>query len=139
MSLFSIRLRNLRKKYGERQETLAETLGISRSTLSGYERGVIVPPYEKISKIAQRYNVSVNYLMGQSDMENELDRKKVADTEPMDIGVQIQLMCDALANPFSAIRCNGVVMNADEKSRILPYIRNCCQKLNAIGNEREGD
>lgn len=133
MSLFSARLKNLRKTKGENQETVASFLGVQRTTYSGYERGVIVPPYEKIQKLADRYNVSVDYLMGQSNFENyEL---KVAPIP--DIAVQLKMISDELMSETSAIDCNGIRLGENEKKELLPFVNSCIKMLNIMTQYKE--
>jgi transcriptional regulator with XRE-family HTH domain len=47
------------------QADLAEAIGVQRQTISGYLNGLSSPDWEKLVKIANRYDVSVSYLVGQ--------------------------------------------------------------------------
>ena len=57
-----IRLINLRKVSGYTQWDVAEILNISRSTLSKYEKGIIIPNVENLIKLADLYKVSCDYI-----------------------------------------------------------------------------
>ncbi len=71
---FSERLKNLRKKVGLTQVDVAGKLGISQQAYASWERGVKKPTQENLVKIAQVLNVSVDYLVGNSDERtDELD------------------------------------------------------------------
>mgnify|MGYP000752062887 CR=1 FL=1 len=72
---FSERLKNLRKQAHLTQVDVAEKLGISQPAYASWERGVKRPTQENLVKIAQILNVSIDYLVGNSDgkKENELD------------------------------------------------------------------
>lgn len=71
---FSERLRELRKKENFTQVEVAEKLGISQPAYASWERGVKKPTQENLVKIAQVLNVSVDYLVGNSDYtEDKLD------------------------------------------------------------------
>ena len=71
---FSERLKELRKKANFTQVEVAEKLGISQPAYASWERGVKKPTQENLIKIAQILNVSVDYLVGNSDnIEDELD------------------------------------------------------------------
>lgn len=73
---FSERLKDLRKQAGLTQVNVAEKLGISQPAYASWERGVKKPTQENLVKIAQVLNVSVDYLVGNSDenlKEEELD------------------------------------------------------------------
>ena len=49
------------------QETLAEMLGVRQTTYSKYELGKINVPVEMLIKIADFYDVTLDYLVGRSD------------------------------------------------------------------------
>ena len=71
---FSERLKNLRKQAHLTQVDVAEKLGISQPAYASWERGAKKPTQENLIKIAQILNVSLDYLVGNSDStEDELD------------------------------------------------------------------
>lgn len=71
---FSERLKKLRKQAQFTQVDVAEKLGISQPAYASWERGVKKPTQENLIKIAQILNVSVDYLVGNSDnTDDELD------------------------------------------------------------------
>ena len=71
---FSERLKDLRKQAGLTQVGVAEKLGISQPAYASWERGVKKPTQDNLVKIAQTLNVSVEYLVGNSEEKiDELD------------------------------------------------------------------
>ena len=64
---FNIRLKELRIENGETQKELANAIEVGRTTISEYESGKIVPKQEGLLKIANHFNVSVDYLTGVSN------------------------------------------------------------------------
>lgn len=58
------RIRELREDSDKKQLELANYLGIQRNTYSDYERGKINIPLEQLIKIADFYDVSLDYLVG---------------------------------------------------------------------------
>lgn len=76
---FSERLKDLRKQAGLTQVDVAEKLGISQPAYASWERGAKKPTQENLVKIAQILNVSVDYLVGNSDEENT--NKELEDIE----------------------------------------------------------
>ena len=67
MSVFSDRLRDLRKETGKKQVALAEYLDVLPRTVRSYESGRLVPSFERLVKIADFFDVSADYLLGRSD------------------------------------------------------------------------
>ena len=64
--MFGSKLRDLRKREGLSQEELAKKLGVSKSTIGMYEQGQRKKPQsdEVLKKIADFFNVTLDYLMG---------------------------------------------------------------------------
>lgn len=73
---FAVRLKELRKQAHLTQVEFAKRLGIGQSSYADWERGKKKPTQENLVKIAQVLNVSIDYLVGNSDehlKEDELD------------------------------------------------------------------
>lgn len=62
-------IRNLRTDGGYTQKQIAAYLGISQNTYSQYEIGVLSYPVDALVKLADFYNVSVDYLLGRTDVK----------------------------------------------------------------------
>lgn len=56
-------LKILRKELGKTQEELGEIFGLSGASITGYETGKRFPDMETVIKMAQYFNVSVDYLL----------------------------------------------------------------------------
>lgn len=59
-----LRLRTLRKKQKLSQSAVGKRLGITRATVSSYERNVLSPSLEVLEKMALLYRTSVDYILG---------------------------------------------------------------------------
>ncbi|MCM1245210.1 MAG: helix-turn-helix domain-containing protein [Roseburia sp.] len=57
-------IRNLREDSDKKQQEIADYLHIKQTTYSKYELGKINIPIEIFIKLADYYNVSVDYLLG---------------------------------------------------------------------------
>lgn len=57
------RLRELRKKKGYTQLALQMKTGIEQALLSKFERGERVPPTETLIRLADFYEVSIDYIL----------------------------------------------------------------------------
>jgi bacteriophage CI repressor helix-turn-helix domain len=72
--VFAGRLKELRKEANLTQVELAKRLGIGQSSYADWERGKKKPTQENLVKIAQVLNVSIDYLVGNSEEKSdELD------------------------------------------------------------------
>ncbi len=65
------RIRFLRLKSGMKQEQLAQKILVSQSSLSGYENGKFEPDSKTLRKIADVFQVSVDYLLGGTEVSQE--------------------------------------------------------------------
>lgn len=61
-----LKIRDLRNLSGLSQKELAKNLSIPQNTFSQYETGKRVPDLETLKKIANYFNVTVDYLLGDS-------------------------------------------------------------------------
>lgn len=67
-SIFATRLRELIENTpNATQVQLAEVIGVSRQTVSQYANGISEPGYDALIKIANHFNVSLDYLLGRSE------------------------------------------------------------------------
>ena len=63
------RIRDLREDNDLTQQNIADELHINRRTYAAYENGVNSMTPETLIKIAKFYNVSVDYLLGLTDID----------------------------------------------------------------------
>ena len=64
MTIFSERIKRLRKNKGLKQQELAEILGIKRNTYSDWENGKTEPRFDNLVKLADLFDVSLDWLFG---------------------------------------------------------------------------
>ena len=91
--MFQERLKTLRLEAKLTQKELAEKLEIGQNTYSYWEKGIRKPVGENLNKLANFFNVSTDYLLGNSnikdqkkfdeDLEKSLDTFKSFDGKPM--------------------------------------------------------
>lgn len=75
--VFGERLHNLRKGRSLTQSELGKILNIKNTSISMYERNAVMPTSETLLKIAQFFNVSVDYLIGNSEQVNGPEKRSV--------------------------------------------------------------
>ena len=83
--MFSERLRDLRNEKGISQKELATALFVSQQTVAKWETDRSTPNPDMISKIAQYFEVSSDYLIGNSDF------KTTAASSPTDDDIKFAL------------------------------------------------
>lgn len=63
-------LKTLRKNSKKSQQEVCTSLNIEQSTLANYENDKRIPKIDILIKIANYYNVSVDYLLGRTENQN---------------------------------------------------------------------
>lgn len=76
------RLKYARDLVNKSQTQVSKDTGINNKTLSGYERGVSEPDLKTLKLLSDYYNVSLNYLLGNSDIKNPYNEERDTYTVP---------------------------------------------------------
>ena len=64
-------LKRLREANNLTQQQMADIFGIQRPTYSRYENGERQPDFDLLIEISKHFNVSVDYLLGNTDDKNQ--------------------------------------------------------------------
>lgn len=75
------RLIDIRQNHGYSQKYVALSIGVAPSIVSRWESGKKVPSRESVSKLADLYEVTIDYLMGRSDEEMPISADSLSDDE----------------------------------------------------------
>ena len=68
--MFTERLKSLRKEAGLTQKEIADHFKTSPQSYAQWEKGLRSPSKESLEKLAQFFNVSTDYLLGNSELKN---------------------------------------------------------------------
>ena len=87
MGNFQNIFRKLRTSSNLTQSALAEKIGISRSTIGMYETGAREPDFETLEKIADYFNVDIDFLLGRTNQTTMLPETigKYSKTHELDV------------------------------------------------------
>ena len=69
-NLLKKRLIEIRKENNVSQQSLCQKLNFKQTTYSGYENGHASIPLDKLFLFSKEFNVSIDYLMGRSNIKN---------------------------------------------------------------------
>ncbi|WP_426350253.1 cobalamin-dependent protein [Alloiococcus sp. CFN-8] len=82
MDTLSLRLKKLRLDKGYTQKKLADQLGVKQTAIANYEKALRVPDIDMLVKIADMFQVSLDFLYGRENPESFEDYyRKDIDTE----------------------------------------------------------
>lgn len=90
------RLKAERERRNWSQKFVAEKVGITNTVLSNYERNYRDPDTETLRKLADLYEVSVDYLLGR-DSKNDLP--ELTEKDKRDIKKDLESIINNLENP----------------------------------------
>lgn len=76
MATMGERIKQLRKEIGMTQTALAETLGVTKGTVSTWETNSRVPSFEALVKMSDLFMRSFDYIMGRSDDATPIAQNK---------------------------------------------------------------
>ena len=65
------KIKNLREKAGMTQTELADKLGLSKSVISAYEKGIRNPSFKILPLLAQTFNVTELYFFEKGEWKNQ--------------------------------------------------------------------
>ncbi len=109
------RLKSLREDKGLSQYNLAKSLGYSRGQIANYEQGTRRPDPDTLQRLADFFNVSVDYLLGRAN-DPSTPSWWHRNTPPTDIELEEFLKS---AN----IYFDGAPLNEEDKEDILTYLK----------------
>ena len=75
MIMYQMRIRDLREDRDLNQTELAALLQIHQTTYSDYELGKVNVPISALHTLADFYGVSVDYLLGRTDISDPYPKK----------------------------------------------------------------
>ena len=126
-----MRLKELRKLNKITQDKLAEKIGVARSTISMYEVGASEPDIQILTKLANFFNCSIDYLLG-NDTKSQGVKIPVLGVIPA--GIPIEAVEDVLGyeeitpklastGEFFALKVKGDSMLPDIKNGDILIVR----------------
>ena len=132
---FAEKLYYLRTENGYSQETLAETLNVSRQSISKWELGTSLPETEKIIAIGELFGVSLDSLLVDSvslDTKENLDRlvlKFLGSARDMDniSKEMVDIVKDGVIDGDEKQQMDEIIKTLDAVTKIINEIK---QKMN---------
>lgn len=80
-------LKKLREKAGISQATLAEAIEVSQQAINKYENTNTEPDITALIKIANYFNTSVDYLIGNSTVDHKIEKVTGSDLNDAELEV----------------------------------------------------
>ncbi|MEI0738741.1 helix-turn-helix transcriptional regulator [Paenibacillus sp. JTLBN-2024] len=111
------RIAELRDQRGWTQEELAQSIGITRAALSHYEKNRRKPDFEILTKLADKFEVSIDYLIGRTNQP-----KLEMDPEVREFVDHLELSDSDLLDRFN-LTVDGRSLTEEEARRFIAFVR----------------
>ena len=96
MNTFGAKLKNCRKDMSLSQKELGQKIGVAESTISLYESNKRFPDAETLQKISSLFNVSLDYLLGKSEIKKSNELPPLSPKDERDIARDLENMIESL-------------------------------------------
>lgn len=100
-----MKLRELRTAQNKSQQDIANILGITRQAYNNYELGYREPSNEMLLKLADYFDVSLDYLLGRSAVRNQ------------------KILNEELSDAEFALYGEAKDLTDEEKQKVLDFIK----------------
>lgn len=111
------RIAELREQRGWTQEELATSVGITRAALSHYEKNRRKPDFETLTRLADRFDVSIDFLIGRTKHE-----RTTMDPDVREFVDGLELSDEDLLERFN-LTVDGRKLTEEEAKRFIAFVR----------------
>lgn len=132
---FRDRLIQLRKQDRKTQEQIANIINVNRVTYGSYERGTILPPYDKIEKIAHYFGVSVDYLMGNTNIKSSNEHSNETGTK--DVNERLGNLLHDLKDKSIPLTFENLLLDDASRDLLIASIENSLKMANIISGKKK--
>lgn len=120
--MFDLRLRALRNEKKLTQDELGKLLNVSGKTIGTWERDSRQPNIEAINKLASIFDVTTDYLLGNSNEKQPQKYYDLSDKEKNDIAIQAEKLMEGIETGNN-LNFYGEPATKEQKDRILIAIK----------------
>ncbi|KAF6618358.1 helix-turn-helix transcriptional regulator [Paenibacillus sp. EKM102P] len=114
---YGTRIAELREHKGLKQEELAQSLGITRAALSHYEKNRRKPDFEILTKLADIFGVTIDYLVGRTSQPTA-----ILDSGVREFVDQLELSDEDILRRFN-LTIDGRTLTEEEAKRFIAFVR----------------
>lgn len=133
--MFGDRLKLLRKNCNYTQKELGEKLNVSGRVIGYYESNERFPDKETLTRLADFFEVSVDYLLGRTDIKNNVKDYKI-DTNKNNNDNDIEKMIDELMEQKGLMLC-GEPMSEEDMFLLRNSIRSTIELAKTMKSNKK--
>ncbi|MZK53144.1 helix-turn-helix domain-containing protein [Clostridium beijerinckii] len=142
MATFSERLKELRIEQNITLDKLSEILETTKATLSRYENNLREPRAEFVEKCANHFNVSVDYILGRTDIKSSPNDKsnmndiKLTKKDEKDIEKSLTQTLDLLQNSQDGLMFDGEPIDDLTRELLANSLKNSMEIAKKLAKEK---
>ena len=121
--MFGLRLKSLRQEKKITQQDLANLLSVSASTVGMYEQQRRDPDTETLKQLAEYFNVSIDYLLGKSDIRNQYPNSKVKMSESNLSGDNLEQLEQEFPEGVKVLRRASKELSPKSKEKMIKLMK----------------
>lgn len=139
MANISSRIKELRKQAGLTGEEFGKIFGIVKSTVSLYENGKSTPDDNIKQAICNHFNISLDYLMGNSNIREKASNalSRLTPTDEQDIAFALEDMMRKLSDNDNSISFNGHKLTDEGKDMLRIAIENSLRVAKQMTKQKD--
>lgn len=124
MATFGERFKKLRMEKGLTQDKLAQNFRINKSSISRYEKDIQVPENPALQSFADFFKVSMDYLLGRTDIRNieSAMQPSLTQSNERDIGKLLNHTLEMIKSQ-DAIMLNGDILDEEDLEILAKSIK----------------
>lgn len=128
------RIAMLRKEMGMNQMELAKYLRLSQQTISKYENGKADPDKETLIRLSELFNVSTDYIIGNSDKRNH---SELTYKDNRNIAKTLDMLKDQIGNNESGeLNYNGIEVTDDDAELLMDALDMALRRIKKKNKEK---
>ena len=118
--IFPSKLRALMSETGTSQETLANYIGVTRQSVGYYAQGQSSPDWKGLVKIAEFFNVSLDYLMTDSEIKSsDVGMQAACRYTHLSEDAVNNIKCTKILSDAAALRLENAEPDSDEYNLLV--------------------
>ena len=131
--MISNRLKELRKELNRNQTDIAKLIGVAPTTYASWEQGKREPDINTINNLAKLFDVSTDYLLGNTDKRHYYD---LTDKDQRGIDKQIEDMMSGASDNSLAYFQNGAELDDDDKKLLEASLRQVLETSRVLAKKK---
>lgn len=133
--MFGDRLKSLRKNSGYTQKELGEKLNVSGRVIGYYESNERFPDKDTLTDIADFFKVSVDYLLGRTDIKNSSSNKVDINNKEKDVEELLEETMSQILNQ-DGLMLNGEIVDDNDLMLLRNALKNGIEYVKSMKSKK---